>query len=158
MRHDIPPWFIYELKTYRVYSLEYPNTIADCKSPSETTLESNTKSLPVVCRGAAYVTHSYGSDVYQVLETPALLWPGKYTVSLSQGGKYCCVVHKEGNSINLACRLITTPTTFKAGQTVLLLDGSISINGYVYSDITQLDLTEDKTFITTHAILAWTII
>lgn len=157
MKHTIPPWVIYELKTYKVYSLESPNVTAYCKSPSTNNLELNVESLPIVCRGAVYVTHDYGSEVYHVLDKPSMLWPGKYTVTISKEGKYCCVT-KSGGPIDLECNIINGPIDFKAGQTILLLDGSIKVNGYTYSDITQLDLSEDKTFITNHAILAWTII
>lgn len=153
-----PPWQVHTLRNYRIYVLENPYVVATVKSPSVSNLEQNIKSLPILCRGGGYITHAYGSETVFPGEEPKMLWPGDYNISISDDARYCCVVAISEANIGMEYGIITEPKLFKAGQTLLLLDGQISINGYVYNQITQIDLAEDKTIITERAVVAWTVI
>jgi hypothetical protein len=137
--------------------LQSPYLVASVKSPVNSDLERNVKSLPVVCTGAAYVTHDYGSETYFPGQHPTNLWNCDYQIAISNDGKYCCVVSISEETVNLECA-ITSSKVFESGQTILLLDGEVTVNGIAFSGIRQFDLKERTVFETERAVLAWTVI
>lgn len=152
-------WVIHCLKDYRIYVLESPYTQAVIKSPANNDREENFKSLPVVCRGTCTATDPYGnSELYNVGEYSKHPMVGDYTFTINPEGKYCCIVSVSQETVELDFAVQSLSKVFQAGQTVLLLDGSVTVNGIEYSEIKQFDLNTETSFITSGATLAWTVI
>ena len=60
--------------------------------------------------------------------------------------------------IDLVYGRLTDNTLFNSGQTVLLLDGEITLNGQTFNHVHEFNLTEDTIFETNGASASWTVI
>lgn len=153
---DVPPWKVRQLPDYRVSVLEAPYLNATIGSSEVYSAgEDNLYSLLVVTRGAATFLAPNGRMITLFKGQTTTEWDNDVKLSLSNNGRYVCIFPLRSNKHNLKVACLTEPTLFD-NVTILLIDGTITINGYVYSNIQQITVKESTLIHTEDAVIAWT--
>lgn len=143
LMRDLPPWKVRSLTDYRVFLLEAPNLTAVLGTPEGLVAgQPNLYSMPLVIKGAAFVTHDSIQVPYYLGQTSTDWWPDS-RITLSNDGKYVCIFPLYDKEHNLVPVILNADDSITVTNTTIIsLEGSLLVNGYTYNGIHQINVSE----------------